>query len=155
LYDPDNDQFQQEQPSATNLNDQDAIINKINLRDEFYDDDKEPFDNDRTQEVPTKLDFPKRSLIEDDIQNLTKDDIQNEPSNLQNAEDFPQENDTEIEEEDNDELAERNLRKFRKRTVRFEAEPIQTRSSKRKAAETSTYKTGCINSIFHNFQEFD
>ena len=155
LYDPDNDQFQQEQPSETNLNDQDAIINKINLRDEFYDDDKEPFDNDRTQEVPTKLDFPKRSLIEDDIQNLTKDDIQNEPSNLQNAEDFPQENDTEIEEEDNDELAERNLRKFRKRTVRFEAEPIQTRSSKRKAAETSTYKTGCINSIFHNFQEFD
>ena len=70
-YDPEDDQFQPD-ISHKKFSDQDAIIYKINLRDEFYDENNKPFENTKG---PNKIRFTKRSLIKDDIQNLNKDDI--------------------------------------------------------------------------------
>jgi hypothetical protein len=78
-YDPEDDQFQPD-ISHKKFSDQDAIIYKINLRDEFYDENNKPFENTKG---PNKIRFTKRSLIEDDIQNLNKDDICYSPSIIQ------------------------------------------------------------------------
>ena len=43
-YDPKDDQFQPD-ISHKRLSDQDAIIYKINLRDEFYDENNKPFED--------------------------------------------------------------------------------------------------------------
>ena len=96
------------------------IIDKIKriepLQDEFS--PEEPFDNDTTQIVPTKINLPARSLIEKDLQDLKNDYKQNQEDDFEQNENNPEQDSDE--DDQPEELQGRQLRTKRKKTVKFD-----------------------------------
>jgi hypothetical protein len=119
LYDPSDETVTYEDEEIRETG-QDEIINKINriepLQDEFS--PEEPFDNDTTQIVPTKIDLPARSLIEKDLLDLQNNTDQDQEDDLkQNEINTEQDSD---EDDPTEELQGRQLRTKRKKTVKFD-----------------------------------
>ncbi len=119
LYDPSDETvtYEDEEKRETG---QDETINKINriepLQDEFS--PEEPFDNDTTQIVPTKIDLLARSLIEKDLQDLQNDNKQNQEDDFEQNENNPEQDSDE--DDPPNELQGRQLRTKRKKTVKFD-----------------------------------
>jgi hypothetical protein len=119
LYDPSDETVTYEDEEIRETG-QDETINKINriepLQDEFS--PEEPFDNDTTQIVPTKIDLPARSLIEKDLQDLQNDNKQNQEDDFEQNENNPEQDSDE--DDPPNELQGRQLRTKRKKTVKFD-----------------------------------
>jgi hypothetical protein len=130
LYDPQDEQitYEEYEPESGT---QDDVINDINkieqISDEFH--PEEPYDNDSTQLLHTKIDLPARSLIEKDLRTLqnTNNEVKDEEDHREPEEVPPTREDDEpvsSDDESLDENAGRKLRTKRPKTVRFQAEPF-------------------------------
>jgi len=94
------------------------------LVDEF--DKEEPFDNDDTQLIHTKIKLPARSLIEEDLRELRDDDVTPVSNEGDDEDELPEltpfqpiDEPVSSDDESINELAPMRTRRNRKKTVRF------------------------------------